>query len=201
VTYVSQRDPHAERTLIVGIRHIPPFTIKGEDDTWSGVSVGLWKSIAENLSFEYQFRECPKVSALPSACESGTVDVGMAAMTVTAERENHIVYSIPFYSSGVAVRKSDNAGILSGIRTLCSIEALLAIATGFAILLLIGALSWVSERKANSDHFDRKMLCGIWDGIWFAAVTMTTVGYGDGSRHEQFLVGCWYSSGCFRHSY
>ena len=44
---------------------------------------------------------------------------------------------------------------------------------------MCGVLLWWLERKANPEHFDAQRLPGIGSGIWWAAVTMTTVGYGD----------------------
>ena len=53
-----------------------------------------------------------------------------------------------------------------------SLMAILLIATIFAIFL------WLAERKANPKQF-RPGIMGVTDGIWWAFVTMTTVGYGD----------------------
>jgi polar amino acid transport system substrate-binding protein len=43
----------------------------------------------------------------------------------------------------------------------------------------VGALIWAAERKRNAQQFPPEPLAGIGNGIWFALVTMTTVGYGD----------------------
>ncbi|MEO6053938.1 MAG: ion channel, partial [Chthoniobacterales bacterium] len=46
---------------------------------------------------------------------------------------------------------------------------------------------WYVERKHHNDHFGGKTLAGFGSAVWFSAVTMTTVGYGD--KTPQTLAG------------
>jgi ABC-type amino acid transport substrate-binding protein len=61
---------------------------------------------------------------------------------------------------------------------LLSRDFLIAIAVLLLILLGIGHLVWLIERRHNPD-FAHGYWRGIWEGLWWSAVTVTTVGYGD----------------------
>jgi polar amino acid transport system substrate-binding protein len=47
------------------------------------------------------------------------------------------------------------------------------------VLMVVGSLIWLAERRGNSEQFPAQPLPGIASGMWFALVTLTTVGYGD----------------------
>jgi len=62
------------------------------------------------------------------------------------------------------------------------------------LLFLVGNLMWLAERRRNAEHFPRQYLHGVGNGMWFALVTLTTVGYGDRSpttRAGRTIAGVW----------
>jgi ABC-type amino acid transport substrate-binding protein len=67
---------------------------------------------------------------------------------------------------------------LSGVKRVASGAFLHSAGALLGVLTLVGALVWLAERRHNS-HFPRKPVEGVGSGIWWSAVTMTTVGYGD----------------------
>jgi ABC-type amino acid transport substrate-binding protein len=166
--------------LQVGTKIAPPFSMKDKEGQWEGISIELWDLIAKRLHLKYQFHEHTLKSLLDGVADK-SLDVGIAAITITGDRETKFDFSHSYYTTGlsIAIPKKSSAGWWAVIKGLFSYKMFVIISALAFILFTIGTITWLVERRRNPENFHPNAIKGIASGIWWAAVTMTTVGYGD----------------------
>src|SRR5665213_1960024 len=85
--------------LVVATKEAPPFAMKSADGTWQGISIDLWRRVADELHLHYRFPEVPSVQALIDGIAAGKFHVAVAPLTVTADRERILDFTCLLYTS------------------------------------------------------------------------------------------------------
>jgi ABC-type amino acid transport substrate-binding protein len=162
--------------------------MKDADGAWSGISIELWRLIAQNLGLKFRLVEEPTVQSLVEHTARGDCDLSVAAITITAERERSVDFTQPFYSTGlgIAVPVKTVSVWREVVRTMTSFGFLQAAGGLIGVSLLVGALIWLFERRHNED-FGGSAAKGLGASIWWSAEAMTQAS--TGHRGPKTLAG------------
>ena len=173
--------PLMARTLKVGVSGIAPFVIQEEGGS-SGISLQVWRRIAEdnNLSYRLIQQATPQKGIL--ALNDGEIDLLVGPISVTPDRLNlpGVDFTQPFFigKEGILLPLKPST-LLNRLQVFLGWAVLSSVLVLITVLLVVGSLIWLAERRSNSEQFPAQPLPGIASGMWFALVTLTTVGYGD----------------------
>jgi ABC-type amino acid transport substrate-binding protein len=166
--------------LRIAVCYRPPFSFKDGEGAWSGLSIDLWEQIAGRLGISYTYVEMP-LQEIMKKLHSGECDLS-PVIALSGEDAGEVDFTEPYLFSHGAVLTARKSllqtlgtfhGILLNKKVLVIFIAMLLGMIFFSFLLML------VERKHEKGHFSGPSARGFGSALWFSAVTMTTVGYGD----------------------
>jgi polar amino acid transport system substrate-binding protein len=163
--------------LRVATKPISPFVFVDDDPATAptGYSIELWNRVATELGTTTEWVEYAKVGEVVDAVANGTADVGIAAISVTADRESKLDFTHSFFDAGLQVMistKGEERGFLSAFSWIWSQKFALPLIMFLFIIVMFGHLIWWVERK-ESDDFPDGYRRGIVEGLWWSLATVT----------------------------
>ena len=165
--------------LRVATRVMPPFVVQRKTEL-QGFSIELWNKIAQKLKVKTTFTVEEDVSALLEAVRSEKADLGIAAVSITAERDQVFEFSQPMFESGlqILVRSGGDAEAnpVNGLLQLLFSPTMLVWLGIAAVMILIPAhILWILERNHSEGIIPTsKYIPGIFHAAWWAAGTLAT---------------------------
>jgi len=159
------------RTVVVATREIPPFIIH-EGDAYTGFSAELWQELSQRTQTSFTWLEKKNVGEILGAVGDGSADVGIAAISITSEREQKFDFSQPMFEAGLQVMVPQEAesgfslATILGYFTSGAMPYLMGI---LALLVLIpGHIVWFAERGHDMSPFARRYFPGIFHAMGWA---------------------------------
>jgi polar amino acid transport system substrate-binding protein len=178
VTAASALGQPREQKLRVGTRIVKPFVFE-ENRALTGFSIELWQEISRQLNAQSEFIMKPSVKELLEATRSKELDLAIAAISITAEREIDWDFSQPMFDAGLQIltpAQGTQGGLVAAIIAGVFSSAVLPILGLVLLMILVPAhLVWFFERRNSTGMINhRSYFPGIFEACWWAASTLAT---------------------------
>ena len=173
---VAQK-PQPQQPLLVATRVIPPFVMPDKGEL-SGFSIDLWRSIANQIGVESKFIEYSSVPELLSAIKDNKANLGISAISITAEREQNFDFSLPIFTGGLQIMvrnaESNKSAFPNLLQLFFSASLLQVIGIALVLIVVAAHIVWLSERHHKDGMISQSYFPGIFKACWWAAATLAT---------------------------
>lgn len=166
------------KTLKVVTKVVTPFVIEDKGEL-TGFSIDLWKAISQQLKLKTEFAREATIPDLFATLKAKKADMGIAAISITSEREQIYDFSQPMFNSGLQIMVRHQEGSSAG----GSMPGFIKVIFGRSVMEMLGIMLllclipahvvWFFERKHKNGFLEHtSYLPGIWKAYWWAAGTL-----------------------------
>lgn len=167
--------------LTVVTKPVVPFVFE-KNGRLTGYSVELWERVVREAKLPFDpdagYKVVETVPQMLEVLAAGQADAGVAAVSITSEREKTIDFSYPFKESGLQILTKNQPGssFTKIVGSLVKGQILWLLGGLLFVLLLNSHIIWFLERKRNAESFPEGYVAGLWEAIWWSLCTIITGG-------------------------
>lgn len=177
--------------IVVATRVLPPFVMTDKGGGLTGFSVDLWRAMAAETGLRSRFQVYDTLPELLASVTFNQSQAGIAAISITAEREQTMEFSQPMYRSGLQIMvPAGENGVLDMVRSVFSLRLLLAIGVLLLALLVPAHVAWAIHRfhPESTWKVSRSYVPGILQAFYWSGEKMigTAIGSPGGSLGRAF---------------
>lgn len=178
LTFVPALPQPRDGNLRVATRLVKPFVFE-EKGQLTGFSVELWQEISRQMNVTSQLIVKPTVKELLASVNAHEAEAGIAAISITAERELQWDFSQPMFDAGLQILtpvQASGSSLLGNIIAGIFTREFLGLIGIIVVLLAIPAhIVFFLERRPNGGLVThRSYFPGIFEAAWWAAATLAT---------------------------
>jgi polar amino acid transport system substrate-binding protein len=170
----------APRDIAVVTRVLPPLVVD-QKGAFAGFSIELWNAIAERLKLKTTYQAAPDIRALLDVVRTGKAELGVAAISITSDRETEFEFSQPILNAGLQIMirgggKDGDANPLGELLGLLfSKTSLVWLGVALLLILIPGHIVWYLERRQHAGIIPTdKYVPGIFYAMYWSAATLAT---------------------------
>ena len=174
ISLLAQDPATPPKKLTVLIKPAKPFAFEKGGEP-AGYSIDLWKRVAEEAKLDYELKTVATVPEVIDALKKQQADVGLGALSITAERETVLDFSYPYYKSGLQILvNAENTK--SPFRAFLKLDVFKVLGLLIVAILINAHILWFFERRKNSESFDSNYREGILNAMWWSVCFLVTLG-------------------------
>ena len=116
--------PAQDTAVVVGVSNFPPLVMEAEG-SFEGFDIDIWNEVSELIGVDSTYR-LMQFADLMEALKSGEIDVAVAGISITRDRELEMDFSHPYMNSGLRILTTvdDDPGWLRLLRFLATTATL-----------------------------------------------------------------------------
>jgi ABC-type amino acid transport substrate-binding protein len=160
--------------IVVLVKPVAPFVME-DNGRFTGYSIDLWTEVARTAGWtDYEFKKVDTVPEMIDGLKNLQGDVGVGALSITAERTKVIDFSHPFYDSGldIMIKGGGSPSIFELLARLFTPALVLTFLGIMVALVIVSHILWYFERQHNHEDFPHHYGAGLIESIWWTTCVL-----------------------------